>query len=88
MKCENCGEVIEGKAVWLKEADGTPLCVCRDCANPDFGGLTDEELDNLIALEAEVREREERKFEILFRLEGLRADDPLWAELAERLGVR
>jgi hypothetical protein len=50
--------------------------------------LTDDELDELIAFEAEVREREERKFEILFRLEGLPADDPLWAELGERLGVR
>jgi len=86
--CENCGDVIEGEAVWLKEPDGTPLRVCQDCANPAFGGLTADELDDLIAFEAEVREREERKFEILFRLEGLPADDPLWAELGERLGVR
>ncbi len=86
--CENCGDVIEGEAVWLREPDGKPLRVCRDCANPEFGGLTADELDELIAFEVEVREREERKFEILFRLEGLPADDPLWAELGERLGVK
>ncbi len=49
--------------------------------------LTPEELDALIAFEAKKREQEERKWEILYRLEGLPADDPLWAELAERLGV-
>jgi len=50
--------------------------------------LTPEELDALIVFEAEKREQEERKFEVLYRLEGLPADDPLWVELAERLGVR
>ncbi len=50
--------------------------------------MTPEELDDLLAFEAEVREREERKWEVLYRLEVLPADDPLWAELAERLGVR
>ncbi len=50
--------------------------------------LNPEELDEVLAFEAEVREREERKWEVLYRLEVLPADDPLWAELAERLGVR
>ncbi len=50
--------------------------------------LTPEELDALIAFEAEIREQEERKFKVLHRLELLPAEDPLWAELAERLGVR
>ncbi|MDT8899494.1 hypothetical protein QYE77_14615 [Thermanaerothrix sp. 4228-RoL] len=50
--------------------------------------LTPEELDALIAFEAEIREREERKFEVLYWLEMLPANDPLWAELAERLGVK
>jgi hypothetical protein len=49
--------------------------------------LTPEELDALIAFEAKKREQEERKFKVLYRLEGLPADDPLWEELAERLGV-
>lgn len=50
--------------------------------------MNPEELDDLLAYEAEVREREERKFEVLYRLELLPADDPLWGELAERFGVR
>lgn len=48
--------------------------------------LTPEELDNLLAFEAEVREKEERKFELLYRLSGVPADDPLWDEIARRLG--
>ena len=50
--------------------------------------LTPEELDDLIAYEAEIREREERKFELLYRLELLPAEDPLWEEIARRLGMR
>lgn len=49
--------------------------------------LTPEELDDLITFEAEVREREVRKLELLYRLEWLPADDPLWDEIAARLGV-
>lgn len=50
--------------------------------------LTPEELDDLLAFEAEVREQEERKWEILYRLEVLPADDPLWDEIADRLKQR
>lgn len=50
--------------------------------------MTPEELDALLAFEAEVREQEERKFEILYRLYVLPADDPLWDEIAGRLGVK
>ncbi|MEJ5315319.1 MAG: hypothetical protein WHS45_13180 [Anaerolinea sp.] len=50
--------------------------------------MTPEELDDLLAFEAEVREQEERKLEILYRLEGLPADDPLWDEIADRLKQR
>ena len=85
--CENCGDPIVGKPVWIREADGTPMRICEDCANPELG-LTPQEIDDLIAFEAEMREREERKFELLYRLEGLRADDPLWDEIAGRLGVK
>ncbi|WP_322509828.1 hypothetical protein [Anaerolinea sp.] len=48
--------------------------------------LNPEELDELLAFEAERREQEERKFELLYRLERLPADDPLWEEIAKRLG--
>lgn len=50
--------------------------------------LNPEELDELLAFEAGRREQEERKFAILYRLERLPADDPLWEELARRLGMR
>lgn len=48
--------------------------------------LNPEELDELLAFEAGRREQEERKFAILYRLERLPADDPLWEEIARRLG--
>ncbi len=48
--------------------------------------LTPEELDDLLAYEATVREREERKYELLYRLERVPAEDPLWEEIARRLG--
>ncbi len=85
--CENCGDPIVGQPVWIKEADGTPLRICEDCANPELG-LTPQELDDLIAFEAEVREREERNLELLYWLAGLPADDPLWDEIAGRLEQR
>ena len=44
-----------------------------------------DELDEWIAVEAEVREREARKIELLYWLTVLPADDPLWDEIAERL---
>ncbi|MGB9798909.1 MAG: hypothetical protein ACPLUL_02290 [Thermanaerothrix sp.] len=50
--------------------------------------LTPEELDALIAFEAEIREQEERKFEVLYWLEMLPANDPLWAEIAQWLEQR
>jgi len=50
--------------------------------------LTPEELDELLAFEAERREQEERKFAILYRLELLPADDPLWEEIAKQVGMR
>lgn len=48
--------------------------------------LNPEELDELLAFEAERREQEERKFELLYQLERLPADDRLWEEIAKRLG--
>jgi hypothetical protein len=50
--------------------------------------LTPEEIDALLAFEAERREQEKRKLEILYRLELLPADDPLWEEITKRLGMR
>jgi len=50
--------------------------------------LTPDELDDLLAFEAERRAKEERKFALLYRLELLPADDPLWEEIARRLGMR
>ncbi len=45
-------------------------------------------MDDLIAwYETEMREREELKFELLSRLEERPADDPLWDEIARRLGA-
>jgi hypothetical protein len=64
------------------------LTLCQKGGAWVMDELTPEELDELIVFEAEKREQEERKFEVLYRLEGLPADDPLWVELAERLGVR
>lgn len=47
--------------------------------------LTPEELDRLLELEAQVREQEERKFEILYRLEVLPANDPRWGKILQLL---
>jgi len=47
--------------------------------------LTPEELDTLLEFEARQQEQAERKFAILYRLQGTPADDPLWEKIAELL---
>ncbi len=63
-----------GEAFWA-DADGEPLFICADC-----------QIERLLVFEAEVREKEERKFELLYRLQSLPADDPLWDEIGRRMG--
>lgn len=79
--CENCGDMIEGAPVWLKEPDGKPLIICQDCANPDFGGLTPDELDEVIARQAEQIQRERNKRQILALLEEVPAESDLWDQV-------
>jgi len=50
--------------------------------------LTPDELDDLLAFEAERRAKEERKFALLYHLQLLPADDPLWDEIAQQVGMR
>ncbi|BAJ64213.1 hypothetical protein [Anaerolinea thermophila] len=64
------------------------LTACQKGGAWNMDELTPDELDELLAFEAERREQEERKFELLYRLERLPAEDPLWEDLARRLGMR
>ncbi len=75
--CEDCGEAFwaEPSAAEVRDEDGEPLFICADC-----------QIERLLVFEAEVREKEERKFELLYRLQSLPADDPLWDEIARRMG--
>lgn len=86
--CEYCGMPIMTEPVWIRKADGARLCICEDCTvKPDLWPSSPE-MDDLIAwYETEMREREELKFELLSRLEERPADDPLWDEIARRLGA-
>jgi len=48
--------------------------------------LSPEEIDALLEFEAEIQEKEQRKFELLYQLEMLPATDPLWEELVQKVG--
>lgn len=63
---ENRGDVIEG---------------AQDCANPDFSGLTPDELDEVIARQAEQIQRERNKRQILALLEEVPAESDLWDQV-------